>query len=173
MRIELDGLEEQGGKFSRVYEVDELPLDDEEVRLVEPAEIQGRARRVWTEVELRGRVSAKLEVPCGRCLNPVEVPISTGFTERFVRAVSWAADEQHELQEEDLNLAVFDGEAIELEDLVREEILLAIPAQVLCREECKGLCPTCGIDRNAGSCQCEDSNGDSRWEKLKELQSPS
>ena len=169
MRIELDGLEEQGGKFSQVYEVNDLPLDDEEIRLVEPAEIQGRARRSGTEVELRGRVSAKLEVPCGRCLKPVEVPISTGFTERFVRVVSWATDEQHELREEDLNVAVFDGEGIELDDLAREEILLAIPANVLCREDCRGLCPTCGADRNQGDCQCETNETDSRWQKLKEL----
>jgi uncharacterized protein len=170
MRIELDRLEEQGGKFSRVYEVDELLLDDEEVRLVEPVEIQGRARRVGSEVELRGRLSARLEVPCSRCLNPVEVPISTEFTERFVRAVSWAADEQHELQEEDLNLAVFDGEGIELDDLAREEILLAVPASVLCGQDCQGLCPACGTDRNQGNCQCETNETDSRWQKLKELQ---
>jgi len=170
MRIELDRLEEQGGRFSQAYEVDDLPLDDKKVRLVEPAEIQGRVRRVGTEVELRGRLCAKLEVPCGRCLNPVEVPISTGFTERFVRAVSWAADEQHELQEEDLNLAVFDGEGIELDDLAREEILLAVPANVLCREDCQGLCPTCGTDRNQANCQCETDEVDSRWQKLKDLQ---
>ena len=170
MRIELDGLEEQGGKFSQVYEADDLRLDDEDVKLVEPAEIQGRARRVGTEVELRGRVSARLEVPCGRCLKPVEVPINSGFTERFVSAVSWAADEQHELQEEDLNLAVFDGAGIELNDLAREEILLAIPANVLCREDCRGLCPTCGTDRNQGDCHCETNEVDSRWQKLKELQ---
>ena len=170
MRIELDGLEEQGGKFSQVFEIDDLLLDDEEIRLVEPAEIQGRVRRVGTEVELRGRVSARLEVPCGRCLNPVEVPISTGFNERFVRAVSWAADEQHELQEEDLNVAVFDGEGIELDDLAREEILLAVPANVLCREDCRGLCPTCGTNRNQSDCQCETNEVDSRWQKLKGLQ---
>jgi uncharacterized protein len=74
------------------------------------------------------------------------------------------------LREEDLNLAVFDGEAIELDDLVREEILLAVPAHVLCRHECQGLCPVCGIDRNQGSCQCETTETDSRWQGLKELQ---
>ena len=170
MRIELDRLEEQGGKFRQVYEIEELPLDDEEVRLVEPAEIQGRARRVGAEVEVRGRLHARIEVPCGRCLNPVEVPISTEFTERFVRAVSWAADEQHELLEEDLNLAVFDGEGIELDDLAREEILLAVPDSVLCRQGCLGLCPSCGTDRNQGDCQCETNEVDSRWQKLRELQ---
>jgi uncharacterized protein len=107
---------------------------------------------------------------CGRCLQPVQLPIATEFKERFVRAVSWAAEEQHELQAEDLNVAVFDGEGIELDDLVREELLLALPANVLCREDCRGLCPTCGIDRNLSDCQCESEEGDSRWQALKELQ---
>jgi uncharacterized protein len=173
MRIEVDRLEELGGKFAQAYEADSLPLDEEDVRLTEPAEVRGRIRRNGQEVELRGELHAKVEAVCGRCLQPVELPIHAEFAERFVPAVSWRAEEQHELQEEDLNLAVFDGEAIELNDLVREEILLAMPGQVLCREDCKGLCPTCRIDRNTGSCQCEDAYGDSRWQKLKGLQTRS
>ncbi len=169
MRIELNRLEELGGKFSQAYDVDSLPLDEEDVRLTEPAEVRGRIKRSGQEVELRGELRAKIESVCSRCLQPVELPIHAEFAERFVPAVSWGAEEQHELHEEDLNLAVFDGEAIELNDLVREEILLAMPVQVLCREDCKGLCPTCGIDRNADSCQCAGVDGDSRWEELKKL----
>jgi uncharacterized protein len=170
MRIELDKLEEQGGKFAQVYETTELPLEDTEVRLVEPAEVHGRIRRAGKEVELQGKLQTKLETVCGRCLQPVELPITTEFNQRFVRAVSWAAEEQHELQAEDLNIAVFDGEGIELDDLVREELLLALPVSVLCRADCKGLCPVCGIDRNLSNCQCEIDEVDSRWQKLKELQ---
>jgi uncharacterized protein len=171
MRIELDRLEELGGKFAQAYDVDSLRLGEEDVRLTEPAEVRGRIKRSGQEVELRGELHAKIESVCSRCLKPVELPIHAEFAERFVPAVSWRAEEQHELQEEDLNLAVFDGEAIELNDLVREEILLAMPGQVLCREDCKGLCPTCGIDLNAGSCQCAGADGDPRWEKLKDLRS--
>ncbi len=170
MRIELDKLEERGGKFSRLYEANDLPLDDPEVRLVGPAEVSGRLQREGNDVALRGRLHTKLEVVCGRCLQPVQLPISADFSERFVRAVTWAAEEQHELQTEDLNISVFDGEGIELDDLVREELLLAVPANVLCREDCKGLCPSCGIDRNLNTCQCEVDEVDSRWQKLKELQ---
>ena len=170
MRIELDKLEEQGGKFAQVYEANELPLDDTEVRLLEPAAVRCRVRRDGKDIELQGKVEAKLEAVCGRCLHPVELPITTGFKERFVRAVSWATEEQHELQAEDLNIAVFDGEGIELDDLVREELLLAVPVNVLCREDCQGLCPICGVDRNLSSCQCESGGVDSRWQKLKELQ---
>ena len=101
--------------------------------------------------------------------SPVQLPITAEFDERFVPAVRWNAEEQHGLQEEDLNLAVFDGKAIELDALVREEILLALPGHVLCHEECKGLCPVCGINRNLGGCQCGDASGDSRWEALRDL----
>ncbi len=170
MRIELDKLEERGGKFAQLYEASELPLNDPEVRLVESAEISGRIRREGPDVELRGQLHTKLEVPCGRCLQPVELPISAEFNERFVRTISWAAEEQHELEAEDLNISVFDGEGIELDALVREEILLAVPVNVLCREDCRGLCPLCGIDRNMDNCRCETDEVDSRWQKLKELQ---
>ena len=169
MRIEVDKLEELGGKFSRVYGINELSLDDREVRLIDQAVVQGRIKRSGNEVELSGELTASIEASCGRCLKPVRLPIHAEFAERFVPAVSWRAEEQHELREEDLNLAVFDGEAINLDDLVREEILLALPGHILCSEDCKGLCSTCGIDRNVSSCQCESKAIDSRWNKLKEL----
>jgi uncharacterized protein len=169
MRIELDKLEELGGKFSRVYGINELSLDDREVRLTDPAKVHGRISGKGNEVELSGELSASIEAPCGRCLRPVRLPVHSEFAERFVPAVSWRTEEQHELHEEDLNLAVFDGEAIDLDDVVREEILLALPGHILCREDCKGLCSTCGIDRNVSSCQCESEVIDSRWNKLKEL----
>ncbi|HVS21483.1 MAG TPA: DUF177 domain-containing protein, partial [Pyrinomonadaceae bacterium] len=127
MRIELEKLAELGGKFSKVYEVGSLSLDDKYVRLTEPAQVRGRIKRSESEVELRGVLHAKVQTLCSRCLKPVELPIDSEFTERFATAVSWRAEEQHELREEDLNLAVFDGEVIELDDLTREEILLAVP----------------------------------------------
>jgi uncharacterized protein len=170
MRIELDKLVEHGGKFTRLYQANDLPLDDPEVRLIGSAEVSGRLRRDGNDVALRGKLTTKLEVVCGRCLQPIELPISADFSERFVREVSWAAEEQHELLAEDLNISVFDGEGIELDDLVREELLLAVPVNVLCREDCKGLCPICGIDRNLNTCQCEVDEVDARWQKLKELQ---
>jgi uncharacterized protein len=171
MRIELGNLEETDGKFSQIYEPEQLLFDESELQLTEPVELYGRARLKNGEVDLRGELKTKISAPCGRCLKPVELPIDVKFAERFVPAVSWRDEEQHELQEEDLNISVFDGGGIELDDLVKEEILLAIPGHVLCRENCKGLCPTCGIDRNLGSCECESKEVDSRWEKLKDLRS--
>jgi len=170
MRIELEKLEESG-KFSRTYEIDQLAFDEYELRLIEPVSVEGRIRRKAEEVELRGKLHTKVAVACGRCLKSVELPIDVEFAERFTPAVSWKDEEQHELSEKDLNLAAFDGEAIELDDLVREEIILALPGHVLCDGACRGLCPTCGADLNAASCDCTSKQIDSRWEKLKDLRS--
>jgi uncharacterized protein len=170
MRIELENLEHGGGAFSREYAPDDLRFDDQDLRLVEPVSVAGRIRRRNEEVELRGRLVTKVAVACGRCLKSVEFPIEVVFTERFTQAVAWKNEELHELQPEDLDLAVFDGEGIELDDLVKEEIVLAMPGHTLCREDCKGLCPNCGTDLNAGSCDCGARQIDSRWEKLKDLQ---
>jgi len=171
MRIELEKLEESGGRFARTYEIDQLAFDENELRLIEPVSIEGRIRRKADEVDLCGQLRTKIAVACGRCLKSVESPIDLEFSERFTPAVSWKDEEQHELSEKDLNLAAFDGEAIELDDLVREEIILALPGHVLCDEGCRGLCPTCGVDLNVGSCDCASRQIDSRWEKLKDLRS--
>ena len=169
MRLDLEKLGETGGRFAERYELDQLSFDDSDLRLTRPVEVRGRARRRHDEAELTGELHSQVAISCGRCLQPVEVTVDVNFDERFVNAVSWRDEEQHELQTEDLNLSVFDGETIDLDDLVKEEILLALPGHVLCNEDCKGLCPVCGIDRNQGTCNCETKPIDSRWEKLKDL----
>ena len=169
MRIELDRLREFGGQFSHTYQAGELSLDDEEARLAGPAEVEGTIKRAGEAVELSGDLRVTIEVSCSRCLQPVVLPLNADFDEKFVPAVSWRSEEQHELSEEDLNLSVFDGESVELDEVVREEILLAVPGHVLCSEDCQGLCPICGINRNLGSCQCETKETDSRWQGLKDL----
>ena len=170
MRIEIENLEELGGEFSKVYEGDELPLAETDVRLVAPVDVSGRMRKDGNELEFKGELTTEVEVACGRCLRPVRLPVQSEFDERFLSSVNWRHEEQHELKTEDLNIAVFDGEAIDLDELVREEILLAVPSHVLCRDECEGLCPICGVDKNLESCRCEENQTDSRWEKLKGLQ---
>lgn len=169
MRIEVDKLEEQGGEFSRIYGIDELPLGETDVKLRAPVVVRGRARRKANEINLTGRIETEVETICSRCLKSVKLPVRAGFSERFVSEVSWRNEEQHELKSEDLDLAVLGGEAIDVDELVREEILLALPVQVLCHEDCKGLCAVCGCDRNLVTCTCEPGQIDSRWEKLKEL----
>jgi uncharacterized protein len=169
MRIELDRLRETGDRFAHQYEPAELLLDEEHARLTEPPEITGRVQTSGHEVRLKGRITARAEIDCDRCLKSVAVPVETEFDVTYVPEEDYRASEAAELQEEDLSLSVFDGETIDVDELVREQLLLALPTRALCTEECKGLCPVCGADRNSDACDCETKEVDPRWAGLKDL----
>src|SRR5215212_3510754 len=164
MRIELDRLQETGDQFAHRYEPEELVLDEEHARLTGPPEVTGRVSRSGHEVRLRGMITARAEVDCDRCLKAVETPVEREFDVTYVPEEDYRASEAAELREEDLSLSVFDGETIDVNALVREQLLLALPTRALCTEECKGLCPVCGADRNAdAACGCETKEVDPRW----------
>jgi len=170
MRLELDKLEEKGGEFTHAYGPEELKLEEENLRLTEAPEVSGRVTRDGHKVRLRGRIKARAEIDCDRCLAAIDAAVDTEFDVTYVPASEYAAEEETaELQEEDLSLSVFEGEAIDVDDLVREQVLLALPTRALCREDCAGLCPVCGINKNTNACHCESKEIDPRWQALKDL----
>jgi uncharacterized protein len=169
MRIELAGLENGKGAFAHSYAPGELVLDDDRVHLVSPPTVSGKLRQEGRRVHVSGRVHARLQLECDRCLKAVEMPVDTRFKLEYVTAEDYQAQQAVELTEEDLDLSVFDGEVIDIDELVTEEILLAVPDQVLCNENCKGICPVCGVDRNSVDCECHTGEVDPRWAGLREL----
>lgn len=170
MRIEIDRLENGSGTFAHTYEAGEIVLDEEHARLTMQPEVKGRVKRKGREVSVQGHISAETEVDCSRCLKSVAVPVEADFDVTYIPASEYAQEEDAaELQEEDLTQAVFDGEAIDIDELVREQVLLAMPTRALCTEDCKGLCPVCGADRNAEDCACQKSEIDPRWAALEKI----
>jgi uncharacterized protein len=170
MRIEVENLTEGARAFEHTYAPGELELDSETARLSREARVEGRASRRGEEIRVRGRIEAGIEVACDRCLAPVAVPLEVEFETAFIPQERAAAtDENVELRDEDMGLAAFEGDAIDLDELVREQILLALPSRHLCGDECKGLCPTCGADLNAGHCGCQQKETDPRWAALADL----
>lgn len=170
MRIELASLEGPKGEFAHAYGPNELDLEDEWVRLLAPPSVSGRIRPEGNRLKVEGQVAAKLQLECDRCVSLIEFPVSSRFALEYVTREDYEAIEPAvELSEKDLELSVFDGQSIDIDELVREELLLAVPTHLLCRENCKGVCPICGVDRNATDCRCEIQNGDPRWAALKEL----
>jgi len=113
-----------------------------------------------------GTFQGEVTVACSRCVEPVRIPIDeklrVTFMPRHELPDAAAEDaggkdeaEGDEVAEEDLDLFPYDGEVVDLEPLFREQFVLAVPFAPLCREDCKGLCPQCGIDRNTSTCSCE------------------
>jgi uncharacterized protein len=169
MRIELENLE--GGKsgFAHVYNPDDLNPVDERVNLSAPATVNGKIRLAGNEVFVNGHVDARAEVECDRCLKPVELPVNADFELEYITGSEYESSAVAELTEAEMSVAVFDGEALDVDEIVKEQILLAVPTRMLCREDCKGICPQCGTDRNTGECNCETKEIDPRWAALKDL----
>lgn len=170
MRIEVDKLKEAGTPFAHVYAPDELELEDELLRVASEAKVEGRASKRREQVRLNGRVDAAVEVRCDRCLAPVVVPVNADFDVTYIPAEAAETEsEATELQADDLSFAVYEGVSLDIDELAREQLLLALPARQLCREDCKGLCPTCGADLNTQPCRCEQQEIDPRWAALAAL----
>lgn len=171
MRIELENVEGGKGDFAHVYQPDELNPVDERVSLSQPASVTGQVRRSGNEVFVEGHVETRAQLECDRCLKPVELPVSADFALEYITGADYASSSNAALSEEELSVSVFDGEAIDVDEIVKEQILLALPARTLCREDCKGICPECGIDRNMGQCNCAAGEVDPRWAALKNFKS--
>ena len=169
MRIELESLAGSKGAFAHVYAPGELEFKDDRVRLDGSQEVSGTLVLKGHRLLLHGRLTARAEVDCDRCLQLVRVPVEAQFSLQYMTRKEYESSQAVELEETDMTVSVFDGEAIEIDELVREQVLLAVPERILCREDCKGLCPTCGADRNLKPCGCESVETDPRWAALNDL----
>jgi uncharacterized protein len=115
-----------------------------------------------------GRVSTRLKLECGRCLEPFEIPVDSPFELRYVPEPAGAdGDGEREVDEDDLTTAFYREEAIDLGELMHEQFVLALPMKPLCDEACKGLCPQCGTNLNKATCECKPDGGDPRLAVLK------
>jgi uncharacterized protein len=144
-------------------------LDEESARLAEPVRAVGRVRKGIAQVDVEGRISGEIEAECTRCLRDVRLKIDAALKAAFVTEENYTSEKEAVLRQGDLDVSIYDGEKIDLADLVREQILLDLPAQILCREDCKGLCQKCGANLNEVNCNCEENEIDPRWSALKDL----
>ena len=169
MRIELENLEGGKGDFAHVYQPDDLNPVDERISLTQPATVSGKVRLAGNEVFVNGHVETRAQVECDRCLQPVELPVDADFALEYITGSEYESSGAAELTEAEMSVSVFDGEAIDVDEIVKEQIVLAVPTRMLCREDCKGICPECGADRNKGDCNCTTNDIDPRWAALKNL----
>ncbi len=109
------------------------------------------------EVRVQGRYTVEMTARCDRCLGRARfpwMPASTCFTGRCPII---AREEEVEIDEGEAEIGFYEGGGLELEDILREQVLLALPMQRVCSEDCKGICPVCGKNRNESACDCRPS----------------
>lgn len=166
MIINLAELSEETKIFEFASEPD---LEEETIRLTKPAEVAGKLKKGIAQVDVSGEIKGEAEVDCSRCLSPFALKLEIPFKVAYVSEENYTKASEAEIRNEDLEIAVYKNEEIDLDELVREQILLNLPTQAFCQADCKGLCEKCGANKNIKSCDCEGKEVDPRWAALKDL----
>ena len=169
MIIDLTDIEGSTTPFSFSLRASEIDFGLENVEIAGEIIVNGELTQHIAETDVNGKIEADAKIDCIRCLKAVDKHLTFDFDVVYVTPENFAADSEREVEPEDLKTDVFEGDKIDMNEVVREQILLNVPEQVLCSEDCKGLCPQCGADRNLIDCKCDETEIDPRWSALKNL----
>jgi uncharacterized protein len=120
------------------------------------------------DIRVVGGLDVTLEVACARCLEPVTHTVNWTFDLLYRPMGVDRRAEEVAITEADTEIGYYEGEGLLLEDVLREQVLLATPVKLVCREDCKGLCPHCGSNLNVEPCNCQQPS-DPRWAALSDL----
>jgi len=160
-------------RFDETFEPGQIEFASENLEQATPLHAVGSAELLKNsggEVRIQGRYTVDLAAPCDRCLADTRFPLDAGF-DLFYRPVSAIArSEEVEIDEGEAEIGFYEHGGLELEDILREQVLLALPMQRVCREDCKGICPVCGKNRNETACDCHVGTVDDRWGALRKLE---
>ena len=138
-------------------------------RQVDPLEVRATAEMVEGQIRVFGELHTRVEMACARCLEPVVEEVTRDFDLYYRPMQSITREEEFRLKLDDTEIAFFEGDGLFLTDVLAEQVLLAIPMKMICRSDCKGLCPHCGANLNSDDCRCESHVGDSRMAPLARL----
>jgi uncharacterized protein len=170
--LELDPLD-----FEEEFQPDVIDLGGE-ARQLTPLKTAGHAEvveehhgkhEVIKDLRLRGRLSTGLQLQCARCLEPVQQDVVRDFELLYRPLGADAGRDELSVTAAEAEIGYYQGDGVQLEDVLREQVLLALPLKVTCREDCKGLCLHCGMNLNEEKCSCSVPMEDPRWAALKEI----
>ena len=177
MLISLEDLERNPVDFREEFSPGQVEFGPE-LKQLAPLLCSGRAtlieehqgaREVIQDIRVVGKMSTRVEVACARCLDPVRRNVDRSFDLLYRPLGSDAGREEISVTQAEAEIGYYTGEGVLLEDILREQLLLEVPIKVVCREDCKGLCPHCGQNLNQGSCNCVAQEQDPRWDALRGL----
>jgi uncharacterized protein len=184
MRVKVEEIREKGLELEEAVPaafLNEALAQAPGFKLKRPGTLKARFDKVSDEVLVKASLDCELETPCKRCVEAVALPMVVAFSLALVpeNKLDDGADDEGEddgggqragtFAFDDADHEPFDGKRIEMDPFVREQLLLALPVSVLCREDCKGLCMICGNNLNERECGCERKPVDVRLLKLKDI----
>jgi len=166
MKINVSKIKNISGKTMKMELkeiVSHLSLEDEYIKLLSPLEFSGQIENLGDRLNVVGEVHTTVELLCSRCMEVMSLEVNAPFSEIFSNHKDVVEEEREE------EIFFFEGDEIDIGSHVTRAILLELPMKALCKEECKGLCPECGINLNFAECQCVEDTIDPRFSALKKL----
>lgn len=177
MFISIHDLEPQKLEFNEQIPSGKLDLGLE-ITQKAPIHTQGRAELVEEhhggktyvkDIRVVGDFSAEVELHCARCLELVPMKLSGDFDLLYRPMSTIKAADEVSISDADTEIGYYQGDGLMLEDVIKEQLLLSAPLRALCQEDCKGLCPHCGVNKNTTECGCTEKRTDPRWNALAEM----
>jgi uncharacterized protein len=156
-------------RIRKSYAPGTLDFHSSEFRQVDPLEVRATAELVEGQIRIYGNLHARVELVCARCLDTVVEEISRDFDLFYRPMNAVTVEEEVRLHDDDTDIAFFEGDGLFLADIIAEQVNLSIPMKVICRSDCRGLCPHCGSNLNNEECRCEKSSSDPRMAPLARL----
>jgi DUF177 domain-containing protein len=165
--IDVESLRDEPLHVHHVYAPGTLKFENEQATLTGPVEITFVLTHKERDLRLSGSVKTDLAVRCSRCLRDSAQPVDTTYDLHYApHPRSTSSGEEIELKYDDMAVGFYDGLVFDVDIMVAEQITMALPMKVVCREDCAGLCATCGRDLNEGPCGCTPGPVDSRMATL-------
>ena len=169
MFIALHELELHRITVSETYPPGTLDFQEAKFRQAGPLTVNTEAELAGNEIRVRGHVCGAVETACDRCLEQIRIPVELDFDLPYRPMEEIAREDEVEVAEDELKVGFFSGDGVNLADVVKEQVLLSVPMKVVCRPDCRGLCPVCGVNRNARECGCSSQHKDSPFAFLKKM----
>ncbi len=169
MQLDLTRYRRPLESFQRTFQPSEVGEQDDAYRVVAPVDLAFEIHKDKEKFRLVGTVKTELELGCSRCLEPFRLKVDAPFDIRFLPASDMSSEPEREIEDEDLETSYYRDDQIDLNELLREQFYLALPMKPLCQQGCKGLCPHCGTNLNAGTCDCSTGWEDPRLAGLRAL----
>jgi uncharacterized protein len=156
-------------RIRKNYAPGSIDYHSSEIKQAEPLEVTATAEMLDGQIRITGELETKIELVCARCLETVIEEVNRAF-DLFYRPVTKdLKPKEDRLKDDDTEIGFFDGEGLFLADVLKEQVLLALPLKVICRSDCRGLCPSCGANLNHEECRCETHATDPRMAPLSRL----
>ncbi len=171
MFITLQELELRTVRFSVDVPAGEIEYVNQ-LQQATPLHAEGSAELVNNtlgQIRIRGALSVTMTAPCDRCLEAATFGVEKRFDLDYHPADEIAGGGEDEIEEVETEVAYYEGDRLDLDEVLREVVLLALPMQLVCSDTCKGICPSCGLNRNQQSCDCQERTIDDRWNQLRNL----